>query len=444
MLVWPISSPKMTRILGLRPGAGAGTAAEGAAFWACASAPEVSVAAATSVDVPSRIFRRLMDLPPVLSDRNSTRTSSLSLPLICLSIFCRKLKSSRSDVPPHAAESEVAGGCIDRLGMTRRRPVATAVVWRAQMGAALDHLAWNTDAGLTGIMAIFFVAAARIFRNTARLRRIGFVSGGVPVRRPFPDIADHVVDAVTIRRKRRHWRGALKAIRVQILPRELTLPGVSQVRAAGREFIAPGEFGTVEAAASGEFPLCFGRQILTGPFCVSKRIGKGHVHDGMVVMHIDVALRPIRMAPIGAFHELPPLAPVAQVGHALLRREHQRALVDHMRQRAWVILRIGRNLGKGFVTGRPDERLELPVRDRRAVDPEAVHRYLVDRSLFRVMVVRAHPESAAGNPDHANVPATLRGPIVPLDSRLPQRHDANSGGPYGQTSQKPCVRLGSV
>src|ERR1700722_2473341 len=50
-------------MFGLRPddaadGAGSGVAA-GAAFCACASAPDVSVAAATSVDVPSRILRRL-------------------------------------------------------------------------------------------------------------------------------------------------------------------------------------------------------------------------------------------------------------------------------------------------------------------------------------------------------------------------------------------------
>jgi hypothetical protein len=63
MLVCPISSPKMTRMFGRLPDGAAvvGLAAEGAAFWACASAPEVNVVAATSVDVPSRIFRRLMD-----------------------------------------------------------------------------------------------------------------------------------------------------------------------------------------------------------------------------------------------------------------------------------------------------------------------------------------------------------------------------------------------
>src|SRR5258705_5014606 len=51
----------MTRMFGLRPegAAGAGPGAAGAAFCACASAPELNVAAATSVDVPSRMLRRL-------------------------------------------------------------------------------------------------------------------------------------------------------------------------------------------------------------------------------------------------------------------------------------------------------------------------------------------------------------------------------------------------
>jgi len=48
-------------MFGLLPEAAAGAgAAAGAAFWACANAGEVSVAAATSVDVPSRRLRRSM------------------------------------------------------------------------------------------------------------------------------------------------------------------------------------------------------------------------------------------------------------------------------------------------------------------------------------------------------------------------------------------------
>src|ERR1700729_1331136 len=55
------------RILGLRPDevAGAVVVAAGAVFCACASALEVSVAAATSVDVPSSMLRRLRVLSSV-------------------------------------------------------------------------------------------------------------------------------------------------------------------------------------------------------------------------------------------------------------------------------------------------------------------------------------------------------------------------------------------
>src|ERR1700677_3050179 len=55
-----MSSPMMTRMFGGRPD-GAVVAA-GAAFCAWASTPEVSVAAATNVDVPSNMLRRLRAL----------------------------------------------------------------------------------------------------------------------------------------------------------------------------------------------------------------------------------------------------------------------------------------------------------------------------------------------------------------------------------------------
>ena len=106
----------------------------------------------------------------------------------------------------------MACGCIDRFSMTRRRTITTAVIRRAQMRAALDDLAWDFDIRLAGVVAALFASAARIFGNAARLRRVGIVLLRVPVERPFPDIADHVVHAVAIRRKRRHRRGPLKAI----------------------------------------------------------------------------------------------------------------------------------------------------------------------------------------------------------------------------------------
>ena len=79
------------------------------------------------------------------------------------------------------------------------------------------------------------------------------------------------------------------------------------------------------------------------------------------------------------------------------RREHQRAGIEHVRQRAGIILRIGRNFRKGDVAGRLDEFLELPVCHRRAVDPEAVDGDAMGRRLFGIMLVGAHAERAAGD-----------------------------------------------
>src|SRR5580698_599995 len=92
MLVWPISSPKMTRMFGWRPDAADGAgAAVGAAFCACASAPEVIVAAATSAEEPSRILRRLGARSAVPFDDVWRRSSLVSSDIL------RSFFTSRTD-----------------------------------------------------------------------------------------------------------------------------------------------------------------------------------------------------------------------------------------------------------------------------------------------------------------------------------------------------------
>src|SRR5690349_9078162 len=93
----------------------------------------------------------------------------------------------------------------------------------------------------------------------------------VPVGRPLPDIADHVVEAVAVRRESSDGRGALVSVALQVLVWEGALPGVRHLPPAGRELIAPGKRSAVEPAARGELPFRLGRQFLAGPF----RIGFG-------------------------------------------------------------------------------------------------------------------------------------------------------------------------
>src|SRR4051812_18454374 len=82
----------------------------------------------------------------------------------------------------HAAEADVAGRGVDRLALARRRPVAEAVVGRAQMRAALDHA--SLDAGSGG-------------RRRRAARRAGSAELEA-VRRPLPHVAGHVVQAVAV------------------------------------------------------------------------------------------------------------------------------------------------------------------------------------------------------------------------------------------------------
>ncbi len=79
---------------------------------------------------------------------------------------------------------------VDRLRHACGRAVAAAVVRRAEMRAALGHLARDLHVGLARVEALFARRAAWVSRSAARAvdRRMLLV----PVRRPLPDIAGHV------------------------------------------------------------------------------------------------------------------------------------------------------------------------------------------------------------------------------------------------------------
>src|SRR5882757_8238498 len=183
----------MTRMLGLRPEGAAGCCCCACAIWVWSTAL-MAVAAAIEVP-PSRMLRRLSALSPEEFGVRVPGCLLLVPSAIPLSFLLKTDKLFRRRPPPHAAKPEMARRGIDRFRVPRRRAVAAAIVRRAQMRAALDHLARNPDIRLTGIVAAVFTAPSRIFRNAAGLRRIGFVLCRIPIGRPFPDIADHVVDA---------------------------------------------------------------------------------------------------------------------------------------------------------------------------------------------------------------------------------------------------------
>src|SRR6476469_9518045 len=101
-------------------------------------------------------------------------------------------------------------GSIDRLRMARCRPVASAVVRRAQMRAAFDDLLWNLDVGRSGVVAAILAPAARVLRD-----------GG-------------------------DRGGAFAAVRPGVLTWKFTLPGIGHVTAIRRELFAPRKLGAIE------------------------------------------------------------------------------------------------------------------------------------------------------------------------------------------------------
>src|SRR5215510_12231994 len=122
------------------------------------------------------------------------------------------------------------------------------------MRAALQDLARNCDIGLTRVVAVSFGSTARIFRNAARLWRIGLMFRRVPVAGPFPYVADHVVKAVAVGRKCSHRRRAFMTARTSFLVRKFALPRVRQLAVARHELIAPRKLRVLKSTTRGEFP----------------------------------------------------------------------------------------------------------------------------------------------------------------------------------------------
>src|SRR5262245_39278898 len=123
------------------------------------------------------------------------------------------------------------------------------------MRAAFQHLAWNPDPGLAGIEAVLCARPERVPRNTACLHRVSRMPVVIPVGGPLPDVANHVVESVAVRRVRADRRRSLESVAWRTLPGKFSLPDVRHVPILRQEFVAPRISGAVESSACGELPL---------------------------------------------------------------------------------------------------------------------------------------------------------------------------------------------
>src|SRR5262249_10847500 len=145
---------------------------------------------------------------------------------------------------------KMRGAEVHFLRLPRGRSIACAVVGSAQKRAALDDAAWRLAGGQCQILQF---GSARINRVLARVTR------AIPVARPLPDVADHVVEAVTVRLEAADRRGPGVAVLVRIVDGEDALPGIGDRLALRIERARPIVLA-VATAACGEFPLRLGRE----------------------------------------------------------------------------------------------------------------------------------------------------------------------------------------
>jgi len=282
----------------------------------------------------------------------------------------------------------VGGRRVDRLALPGRRPVAQAVVRRAQVRAALDHAARDVRPGLARHQAGGRVGDPRVARHTASVpRSLSVPLGGEVVARPLPDVAGHVEQAVPVGREAADGGRAALVRRLEVLPGELTLPGVRHHLPPRERVVAPGENRAVGVGVLG-----------------------GHVGDRVPVEAAHRAARPAWMAPVRARRVPPPLRHVPQVHRPAGGEEHQRSRLQQGRVRAGVLRRVERTFRDGRVPGPGHEPPELRDRDRVIVHPEAVDLDAARRAFLRVEVLRSHQELAARHPRHVLQPGATHGP----------------------------------
>jgi hypothetical protein len=100
-----------------------------------------------------------------------------------------------------ATKPQVTRRGVDRLRHARRGSVTAAVVGCAKVRASLHHLARNPGPGCCRVVRLRRIAAtARVVDRAAGLPYLAVVL--VPVGGPFPHVARHLVQAVSVGRKR--------------------------------------------------------------------------------------------------------------------------------------------------------------------------------------------------------------------------------------------------
>src|SRR5215475_2559922 len=287
---------------------------------------------------------------------------------------------------------------IDLLRLARGRTIARAIIGSAQKRAALDDAARRLAGGQCQLLQF---RSARISRRLARVTR------SIPIGRPLPDVADHVVEAVTVGLEAADRRGPGVAVLVAVVDGEDALPAVGDRLALGIEGARP-IILAIATAARGEFPLRLGRQLTPAPARISERILVGDMHDGMIVLARNRTAGTGRLTPIGAGHVLEPLGDPAAARVSCGLDEDHRAGNEQLLGHAGMRCRVETALGQGHVSRRRHEFAKLRVGHLMAIDPKAVDAHGVGEALLRPMALGTHDERSAADERHPGGVAVVR------------------------------------
>src|SRR5690242_6744340 len=99
--------------------------------------------------------------------------------------------------------------CVDRLAHSRGGPIPLAIIRRAKIRPAFHDFPWDPDTTQAWILTPFTFAPLRI-DVAARPVRLTVLL--IPIGRPLPDISDHVVESIPIRRKRSNRSSPFKPV----------------------------------------------------------------------------------------------------------------------------------------------------------------------------------------------------------------------------------------
>src|SRR5262245_40491418 len=132
------------------------------------------------------------------------------------------------------------------------------------------------------------------------------MAGPIPIARPLPHIANHVIEPIAVRLEASDGGGAGVSVLLSVDYGEDPLPGVGDRFAVGVEGAAPVVLA-IATATRGIFPLCLGGETAPQPAGVCQRVLVGNMRHRMVFAALDRAVGPLGMSPVGTGNVVKPL-----------------------------------------------------------------------------------------------------------------------------------------